>query len=317
MVCTYIIPTLGTVPLQKRSPAQVQSFYSALLTGNRGRRGTGLSPRSVRYIHTILHGALKEAMSLGLVARNVTEAVKPPKAKRPQITAWDADALRRFMAVAEQDGCSPLWLLAAHTGLRQGELLGLRWRDVNLERGLLRVVQAVPTVRQGVEFAAPKGGKGRTVALDVPCVAALREQKARQNARRLASGTLWQDYDLVIASDVGTPLHHSNVYHRFVKLVGKVAVPRLPYHGLRHTHATILMVNGVNPKVVSERLGHADIGITLQTYGHDLPQILDYSWASDRAGRPCLAAACGPTPPASLPARMPAVPGTVPRGPRE
>jgi integrase len=274
LVRTYILPALGAVPLQRLTPAQVQAFYATqLASGRTGRKPDGLSPRTVRYLHAILHRALKEALQLGLVARNVTEAVAPPKAARPHVKAWDADDLRCFLAVATSDGYSPLWLLAAHTGMRQGEILGLRWQDVNLERGVLRIVQAVPTVRTGVQFAAPKSGSGRTIALDAPCVAALREHRVRQNERRLAAGAHWQDFDLVIASEVGTPLNHSNVYHRFVTLAARAGVPRIPYHGLRHTHATILMANGVHPKVVSECLGHADITITLSTYSHVLPQM--------------------------------------------
>ena len=138
---------------------------------------------------------------------------------------------------------------------------------------MLHVVQAVPTTRTGVQFAPPKSGRGRTIALDAPCIVVLREHRARQNECRLAIGPSWQDYDLVFASAVGTPLNHSNVYHRFVKLAAMAGLPRIPFHGLRHSHATILMANGVNPKVVSERLGHADISITLSTYSHVLPQM--------------------------------------------
>jgi integrase len=178
------------------------------------------------------------------------------------------------MAVAEKDGYSPLWLLAAHTGMRQGELLGLRWQDIDLERRVARIVQAVPTVRDGVEFMPPKTPSGRrTIALDATSIAALKEHRARQNERRLAMGALWHDYDLVIASAIGTPLNHSNVYHRFIKLSEKADVPRIPFHGLRHSHATLLMAAGVHPKVVSERLGHADISLTLSTYSHVLPQM--------------------------------------------
>jgi len=273
LVRLYVAPALGNVTVQKLSAAQIQALYSSLLTGG-GRSGAGLAPRTVRYIHAILRRAMKEALALGLVSRNVTEAVSPPKAPRPPIKTWDAPDLRRFMAVAQGDGYSPLWLLAAHTGMRQGELLGLRWQDVDLDRAVVHVVQAVPTVRHGVQFTQPKTASGRrTIALDATCTAALREHKARQNERRLAMGALWHDYDLVIASAIGTPLNHANVYHRFIKLVVAAGVPRIPFHGLRHTHATLLMGAGVHPKVVSERLGHADISLTLSTYSHVLPQM--------------------------------------------
>jgi len=273
LVRLYVAPALGSVMLQKLSATQIQALYSSLLTEG-GRTSAGLAPRTVRYIHAILRRALKEALALGLVPRNVTEAVSPPKAPRPPVKSWDASDLRRFMAAAQEDGYSPLWLLAVHTGMRQGELLGLRWQDVDLDRGVARIVQAVPTVRDGVQFTQPKTASGRrTIALDATCVAALKEHRARQNERRLAVGALWHDYDLVIASAIGTPLNHANVYHRFIKLAAAAGVPRIPFHGLRHTHATLLMAAGVHPKVVSERLGHADISLTLSTYSHVLPQM--------------------------------------------
>ena len=273
LVRLYIIPTLGNVSIQKLSAAQIQALYSSLLTKG-SRDGTSLAPRTVRYVHAILRRALKEALALGLVPRNVTEAVSPPKAPRPPIKGWVMLDLRRFMAVAHDDGYSPLWLLAAHTGMRQGELLGLRWQDIDLDRGVCRVVQAVPTVHNGIEFTPPKTASGRrTIALDNTCVVALREHRTRQNERRLATGAAWQDYDLVIPSTIGTPLNNSNVYHRFIKLTAEAGLPRIPFHGLRHTHATLLMQAGVHPKVVSERLGHADISLTLSTYSHVLPQM--------------------------------------------
>ncbi len=268
----YIRPTLGNVPLQKLSPAQVQSLYGDLLAGYRGR--AAVSPRTVRYVHAILHRALKEAVGLGLVPRNVTDAVSPPKAMRPPIKSWDVPDVQRFLAVAAPDGYSPLWLIALHTGMRRGELLGLRWRDVDLAKGVLRVQQILSTVKEGERFTPPKTASGRrTIALDGPSIAALKDHRIRQKERRLALGAVWQDYDLVFTSDIGTPLDHGNVYHRFVALVKTAGVPRISFHGLRHTHATLLMKHGVHPKVASERLGHADITLTLQTYSHVLPQM--------------------------------------------
>jgi integrase len=268
----YIVPYLGHVSLQKLAPAMLQALYARLLSGEGERRP--LSSRTVRYTHAVIRMALKEALRLGLVARNVADAVSPPKAARPQVKAWDAPELRHFLEVAGADRYSPLWLLAAHTGMRQGELLGLRWQDIDLGRGIARVVQTVPTHHHGVEFGVPKTASGRrTIALDATCIVALRAHRASQNERRLAMGEVWQDYDLVFTSGIGTPLNQGGVYHRFIALARKANVPRIPFHGLRHSHATVLMKQGVNPKVVSERLGHADISITLQTYSHVLPQM--------------------------------------------
>jgi integrase len=274
LVGRYIIPSLGSVPLQKLSPAQVQAFYSSQLTGTGGRSGTGLSPRSVRYLHALLHRALKEALALGLVARNVTEAVAPPKAVRPQIQSWDVAEAQQFLDVAQGDCYSPVWLIALHTGMRRGELLGLRWQDVDLDRSVLYVRQAVVQVGRDVRISEPKTASGRrTIALDPQCIAALRGHRARQLERRLALGRTWQDTGLVFTNELGGVIDPMNLYHRFIKLTVKAGLPRIPLHGLRHTHATILMKHGVHPKVASERLGHSDITLTLSTYSHVLPQM--------------------------------------------
>ena len=280
LVRSYILPALGAVPLQRLTPAQVQAFYATQLTRARaGRNGGGLSPRTVRYLHAILHRALKEALHLGLVARNVTDAVAPPKDARPPIKSWDVGDVQRFLAVTMDDHrYSPIWLMALHTGMRKGELLGLRWQDVDLDARVARVRQALSAVKTDegytLTFGEPKTRSGRrTIALDAICVAALREHRARQRERRLALGPRWREGDLVFANDVGGPIDPMNLYHRFIALTARAGVPRLPFHGLRHTHATLLMKAGVHPKVVAERLGHADITLTLSTYSHVLPQM--------------------------------------------
>jgi len=270
----YITPALGTVPLQRLNPAQVQASYNALLTGDEGRSRAKVSARTVRYVHAILHRALKEALALGLVSRNVTEAVAPPKSTRPPIKSWDVADVQRFLAAAATDTYSPVWLIALHTGMRRGELLGLRWQDVDLAASVLHVRQGLVFVRSELRMSEPKTASGRrTIALDPRCVQALREHRQHQNERRLVLGPTWRDHDLVFANDIGGPIDPANLYHRFVKLVKKAGVPRIPLHGLRHTHATLLMKHGVHPKVASERLGHADITLTLQTYSHVLPQM--------------------------------------------
>ena len=270
----YIVPGLGIVSLQRLSAAQVQAFYSTLLRGDEGRGRAGVSARTVRYVHAILHRALKEAVGLGLVSRNVTESVAPPKAARPPVKSWDVADVQCFLAVAATDHYSPLWLIALHTGMRRGELLGLRWADLDFARAVLHVHQAIVSVAYKPRVAEPKTANGRrTIALDDVCINALREHRVRQAAHRLAYGASWQDHDLVFASAVGTPLDGNSISRRFVKLVAAANVPRIPFHGLRHTHATLLMKAGVHPKVVSERLGHANITLTLQTYSHVLPQM--------------------------------------------
>lgn len=262
----YIVPHLGRLRLAQLVPQRVQTFYGSVLE-------QGLSPRTVRYLHSILHGALADALRMGLVGRNVTEATTPPRRQQAQPRAWTPEELGRFLEVARSDPYWPLWFIAAHTGLRQSELFGLRWRDLDLDRGLLTINQSL--VRVGARTAIQPGAKrgGHTLRLNAPSVAALRAHRTKQLQNRLEAGPLWTETDLVFTPLLGGQLHPSTVGRHFRRLVREAGVSPLTFHGLRHTHATILMLNGVHPKVVSERLGHADIGITLRTYSHVLPQM--------------------------------------------
>ena len=262
LVRSYILPTLGAVPLQRLTPSQVQAFYATQLAeARKGRTGSGLSPRTVRYLHAILHRALKEALQLGLVARNVTEAVAPPKNARPPIRNWDVADVQRFLAVAVDDHrYNPVWLMALHTGMRKGELLGLRWQDVDLDARVVRVRQALSAVKTDegytLTFGEPKTRSGRrTIALDAVCIAALREHRTRQRERRVARGPQWREGDLVFTNEIGGPIDPMNLYHRFIALIAKAGVPRIPFHGLRHTHATLLMKPASTPR--SSRSGWA------------------------------------------------------------
>jgi integrase len=275
IVRNRIVPALGTVPLQQLTPAQAQALYGRLLENGRvDGRGPKLSPRSVRYTHAVLRMALEDAVQLGLLSRNACDAATPPRAVRPQIKYWDTPDVQRFLDVACEDRLRALWVLALHTGLRRGELLGLRWSDVDLDQAVLHVRRSLVQSGGVLGFQEPKTSSGRrTIALDTPCVVALREHRARQAEQRLRMGSLWQDHDQAFATELGTPLEPSNVDRRFRALVTRAGVPRIPFHGLRHTHATLLMKAGVNPKVASERLGHANITLTLSTYSHVLPQM--------------------------------------------
>lgn len=270
-----IVPMLGQMALQRLTPAQVQAIYGQLLDGGRrDGRGRALSPRSVRYTHAVLRMALQDAVKLGLVPRNVCDAATPPKAARPQVEYWGIDDMRRFLRAARRDRYSTLWILALRTGMRRGELLGLRWQDVDLDQAVLHVRQSLVQSGGVMGFQEPKTSGGRrSVTLDDASVAALREHRARQLEERLKAGALWQGegHDLVFTTERGTPPQPSNINRRFTALIARAGAPRIPFHGMRHSHATMLLTRGVHPKVVAERLGHAGIAITLQTYSHVVP----------------------------------------------
>jgi integrase len=265
-ITKHILPALGPIAVQKLGPDVLQQFYSDKLAA-------GCGVRTIRLCHLHLSQALKQAVRLGLVARNVADLVTQPQERPREMQTWSAEEAQAFLAVADQSGHGPLWLLALTTGLRRGELLGLRWKDVDLERGVLHVRQTVIALRGHPAFSQPKTPRSRRSAdlLD-PVTLALREHKRRQNAQRLALGAAWQDHDLVFCTGLGTPIDPDNLKRDYQRLVALAGVPRIRIHDVRHTFTTHALASGANVKAVSEAIGHADSSTTLRTYAHVLPE---------------------------------------------
>ena len=270
LVRKHIIPEIGRVKLASLNPAHLQHLY-------RSKLESGLSPRSVQYIHVVMHRALKQALRWGLVPRNVCEAVDPPKPQKKEITPLSRDEARRLLETAREDRLEALYVLAIHCGLRQGELLGLRWEDVDLEAATLQVRRTLTTARSGPKFSTPKTAKSRrTVKLNRPAVEALKRHHERQFEESTILAGEWQDYGLVFATTNGAPVDPSNLVGRsFKPLLKKAGLPNIRFHDLRHTCATLLLSSGVHPKLAQELLGHATIAITLDTYSHVLPGMSD------------------------------------------
>jgi integrase len=266
IVKRYLDPALGRLRLEDLRPDHVQRLYATAQSS-----GTGV--RTVRLIHSVLHRALHQALKWGLVRRNVCDAVDPPIARRTEMTALSARQVDALLSIAESHRLYGLFYLALSTGLREGELLGLRWTDVDWTAGALQVQrQAQWLAGQGVVFQEPKTARGRrAVPLGSATLAVLRDHRKRQVEERLFYGAAWVDQDLLFTTTRGTPLNPSNLIKAFRALLDAAGLPAIRFHDLRHTAATLMLAQGVNPKIVQERLGHASITLTLDTYSHVLP----------------------------------------------
>jgi integrase len=242
--------------------------------------GAHLDPRTVNYVHTIVHRAFKDAVRWGRLARNPADAADPPRGgqKSDGVHSWDAATLREFLTAsyASGDRLHPLWVLLATTGMRRGEALGLRWSDVDLDAGRLRVVQTIIQVRSKATIGEPKTARGRRpIALDGGTVAVLREHRQRSLEERMLVGPAFEDRGLVFHHPDGSCLKPDAVSAAFVRRVRAVGLPRLTLKGLRHTWATLALERGIHPRVVQERLGHSTIAITLGIYSHVAPTLHD------------------------------------------
>jgi integrase len=274
----HVKPALGTVKAQTLTPAQLQAQFTAW-------RDAGLQPRTMARCHSVLNQALSQAVDWGIVSRNVCTMVKKPAiAKRPA-TVWSKVEWREFLREARRDPLAPLWFFLAVEGMRRGEALGLRWSDVNWERGTVHIAQSVVPDRNNkgkalIQPRAKTASGSRTVRLTPDTLAILEAHCDRQRFFRQAAGDGWHDHDLIVSTSIGTPVNPNNVTRSYDRLVILSGVPRIRVHDMRHTAATLLLRDGNHAKLVSERLGHATIAITLDTYSHVLPDMQDEAAAS-------------------------------------
>ena len=276
-----VVPELGEVPLQALEPTDLDRLYARLLREGRRRRAGGLSPRTVRYTHTVIRKALADAMRKGLIVRNVADLASPPSAKAarpPEMSSWTPEQLAVFLASVAEHRLFPLWRTAAFTGMRRGEIAGLRWTDVDLEgdeRAPGRIVVRRQYTGDGAgsfSFQPPKTEHGRRVIeLDTETVRVLAIWRRRQLEERMMLG-LGDRADLVFSQPDGSPLRpDSGISKAFDRLVAEIDLPRIRFHDFRHTHCAHLIASGTDLKAVATRLGHASASFTLDRYGHLLP----------------------------------------------
>jgi len=271
----HIVPHIGTVKLQRLSGSQVNALYAKLAESGRKDGKSGLSAMTIHHVHACLHKACKDAVRWGHLPKNPLDAADPPRKKDDgarEMQTWSKEQLKAFLTAVGEERLSSLWHTIVMTGMRRGEAIGLRWIDVDLENARLAVRRALIPISREVVVSAPKTAKGRRViALDPGTVEVLKGQAARQLGEQTQPGESWLETGLVFTLENGKALDPESVSRYFRQAVKQSLLPQIRLHDLRHTHATLALQAGIHPKVVSERLGHATISITLDTYSHAIP----------------------------------------------
>jgi len=276
LIRLHILPDIGRVRLSQLSPQRVQALYATCAA-------KGLSARRVRAVHSILHFALKRAVRIGIVPRNVADMVDAPAVRRFDIHPLSREQARRYLEEAQTERLSALFTLALATGLRLGELTALRWSEVDLNQRKIRVVATLKwrgtvgsDAGRAPVWTEPKTrASRRQITIAAPVAEALRQHRQVQRLERLAVGPVWEEHDVVFSDEIGRPLTHDAVRWRHTRILKRAGLPTIRFHDLRHTAATLLLGQNVNPKVVSEMLGHSNITITLNIYAHVLPDMLE------------------------------------------
>jgi integrase len=285
LVDSHVTPAVGRVQLDKLTPLDVRRLIAAA-------QSAGLSPASVRHVHGLLRNALAEAERLDLVPRNVAKAVKAPPAPHRRFRPLRPEEARRLVEVLRGDRLEAVFACGLMLGLRRGEILGLRWADVDLDGATLDVRQTLQRVDGSLAFVPAKTARShRRLPIPPRLVAILRRHRARQAAERAGLGEAWTETGLVFTSTVGTPLEPRNVNRRFDQIRAAAGLPWLRLHDLRHAFASMLFTEGVPARTVMELLGHSTIQLTMNTYTHVMPETqrdavirLDHLLADDDGG---------------------------------
>ena len=259
--------TFGRIPLSKLAPQDVQKLINRKLA-------TGLSPRRCQYIHAVLRRALGEAERFGLVARNVAKLVKAPKVEQAEIEPFTPEEARAFIQAIRGERLEALYTLSIATGLRQAEVLGLSWKDIDLPCAELTVRTTLQRINGEFQFLEPKTARSRrTLALPDMVVKALRAHKGRQIGEMLQAGTEWQETGLVFTTEAGGPLGDRVVRARFYRILENAGLRRQRFHDLRHSCASLLIAQGAGSREVMEQLGHSTIVMTLNRYAHIFQEV--------------------------------------------
>lgn len=263
----HIVPFIGALKLARLSSAHVQGLYA-------NRLESGLSKTTVAHLHSVLHHALDDAVRWEMVFRNVTDAAKAPRREEPEMKTWTKEQADRFLSAAAGDPYEPLWTLALLTGARRGELLGLRWSDFDPDTGAISVQRTLSRGESSELIEqTPKTKSGRRrIPLPARAIASLARHRETQTAYRQTIEPAWEEHGLIFTNELGRHLHPNTMNRAFRLAIDRAGVPIIRFHDLRHTAATLLLAEGVHPRIVQERLGHATITETMK-YSHVLPHM--------------------------------------------
>jgi len=261
----HLVPAIGSIQLTQLRPNHLQKHYSTMIEA-------GLSPRSVRYHHIVLHKALATALKWGLISHNVADGVDVPRSRHPDMQTWDEAEVNQFLEATKGTQYHVLFYTALFTGMRRSELLALRWQDIDFIYSQIYVNRSLHQLKDGsYVFTAPKSEKSRrTIALPPSAFLVFQEYRKEKETERLLLNMPLRDTDLVF-SVLGKPLRPNTVSRAWSMLAARAGVKVIRLHDARHTHASLMLKQGIHPKVVQERLGHSTISITLDTYSHVAP----------------------------------------------
>ena len=264
-----IRPALGAIKLEALNTHTIQSFYNDLRKFHGEKKG--LSAKTIKCIHSILHEALQQAVAVGYIRFNPSDACELPRVEKKEVKPLDSEAISAFLKVIQGHRFEILYLVTLFTGMRRGEVCGLTWDCIDLDKGTILVnkqLQNVPGEPGAYRLVSSKNGKGRTITAAPTVVAALKRQKAKQSADRLKAGKLWQDEGFVFTDEIGRHVSPHSVYHHYKRLVASIGFPEARFHDLRHSYAVAAIRSGDDIKTVQGNLGHATASFTLDVYGH-------------------------------------------------
>ena len=259
LIRVHIDPGIGHIKLVQLRPDHLQAFYSQKLDA-------GLSKRTVHFIHSVLHKVLDQAMKWGMVPRNVADFVQAPKAEKKSFAFYTKDQLNLFLDTVKGHRFYPIYVLAVYCGFREGEVLGIHHEDIDLQNGVINVRHAVLSLKGGLVITEPKTESSKRAVTLPPTALFVLKRHLEQ---------LKTNQGLVFTTSSGKPISPRNLVRHFKSALKEANLPDIRFHDLRHSHASLLLAAGVNPKIVQERLGHSQISLTLDTYSHVIPSLQD------------------------------------------